>query len=132
MTDFIWPSDQDRTENDELNRVCEQLEAVMDDRDASVEREVALAAHVERLASVFRRGFYSGDDLDLDAWEVEAKSVLAETPTTSLARRDLIKQAEAVTEVAMKRPPDSVQRSWLLEEADKLRQRAEALDDQST
>lgn len=30
MNDFLWPSDRDRAENEELNRVCEQLEAVID------------------------------------------------------------------------------------------------------
>lgn len=42
MTNFIWPSDIARAENDELNRVCEYLEEVLNERDA-------LAAHVERL-----------------------------------------------------------------------------------
>ena len=32
MTDFIWPSDADRAENEELNRVCEYLELVFDER----------------------------------------------------------------------------------------------------
>jgi len=30
MNDFVWPSDLDRAENDELNRVCEYLEEVLD------------------------------------------------------------------------------------------------------
>lgn len=30
MDDFVWPSDMDRAENDELNRVCEYLEEVLD------------------------------------------------------------------------------------------------------
>ncbi|MCD1628509.1 DUF551 domain-containing protein [Marinobacter shengliensis] len=30
MTDFVWPSDRTRAENDELNRVCEYLEEVLD------------------------------------------------------------------------------------------------------
>lgn len=29
---FVWPSDMDRAENEELNRVCEELEAVEDER----------------------------------------------------------------------------------------------------
>lgn len=28
MSDFLWPSDMDRAENEELNRVCERLEEV--------------------------------------------------------------------------------------------------------
>lgn len=31
--EFVWPSDADRAESDELNRVCEYLEGVLDDRD---------------------------------------------------------------------------------------------------
>lgn len=31
MTDFIWPSDRARAENDELSRVCEHLEEVLDE-----------------------------------------------------------------------------------------------------
>lgn len=31
--EFLWPSDADRAENDELNRVCEHLEYVIDDND---------------------------------------------------------------------------------------------------
>lgn len=38
MTDFIWPSDQARAENDELNRVCEYLEEVLDELDALTEK----------------------------------------------------------------------------------------------
>ena len=33
MTDFIWPSDMDRAEHEELQRVCEHLEQVVDERD---------------------------------------------------------------------------------------------------
>ena len=33
MTDFLWPSDMDRAESEELQRVCEHLEQVVDERD---------------------------------------------------------------------------------------------------
>ena len=33
MTDFLWPSDMDRAEHEELQRVCEHLEQVVDERD---------------------------------------------------------------------------------------------------
>lgn len=33
-TAFVWPSDMDRAENDELNRVCEHLECVSDDNES--------------------------------------------------------------------------------------------------
>ena len=32
MSDFVWPSDIDRAENDELNRVCEHAEQLEDDK----------------------------------------------------------------------------------------------------
>ncbi|WP_027854407.1 hypothetical protein [Marinobacterium litorale] len=31
MTDFIWPSDLDRAENEELNRVCEYAEELLNE-----------------------------------------------------------------------------------------------------
>jgi len=37
MTNFVWPSDADRAESDELNRVCEQLERVMDNSQAIID-----------------------------------------------------------------------------------------------
>lgn len=42
MTDFIWPSDQSRADSAELNRVCEYLERIWDERDE-------LKAHQEAL-----------------------------------------------------------------------------------
>lgn len=46
MTQFIWPSDADRAENDELNRVCEHLEEVLDERDDVVARYHLLASEM--------------------------------------------------------------------------------------
>lgn len=31
--EFLWPSDLERAENENLNRVCEHLEEVLDERD---------------------------------------------------------------------------------------------------
>ena len=109
MTDFIWPSDQDRAESEELNRVCEYLEEVLDERDAwqrmseQYKREAyALAAHVDRME---RRGdqmaielrdwlgSYGPDDETermLEVWE-EAKS---RRPEASLTRLRAEWQAE--------------------------------------
>lgn len=64
MDNFIWPSDTDRAENGELNRVCEYLEEVLEDKyqlikaieiiQQDVHRKIterdALAAHVECLS----------------------------------------------------------------------------------
>ncbi|MDP4546531.1 hypothetical protein [Marinobacter sp. MDS2] len=36
---FIWPSDQDRAENDELNRVCEYAEELLDQLQGDAEPE---------------------------------------------------------------------------------------------
>lgn len=69
----------------------------------------ALAAHVERL----RDGFDSAV-----TWE-DVREVFSDLPSMSLARLIAKKQAEAIGTVALKRPPDSVQRAWLLEQAEK-------------
>lgn len=34
MSDFIFPSDQDRADDDELNRVCNELEVLQNEADA--------------------------------------------------------------------------------------------------
>lgn len=73
MTDFIWPSDIARAENDELNRVCEHLEEVLDERDA-------LAALCQEGAAVLERT--ANDTLDGRNMAVR----LREANTTSLAR----------------------------------------------
>lgn len=42
---FAWPSDSDCAENDQLSRVCEKLEEVMDDRDEADRRAGAAERH---------------------------------------------------------------------------------------
>ncbi|MCO4319972.1 hypothetical protein [Aliidiomarina quisquiliarum] len=47
MNDFVWPSDVDRAENEELNRVCEYLEEVLDEHET-------LTGKFQRLNDVWR------------------------------------------------------------------------------
>ena len=44
---FVWPSDRARAENDELNRVCEYLESVLDQAGATPKGNVALMGDVK-------------------------------------------------------------------------------------
>ena len=46
--DFVWPSDRARAENDELDRVCEYLEEVLDEQAAraSGDDSVAVSMHL--------------------------------------------------------------------------------------
>jgi len=140
MTDFIWPSDQDRAESEELNRVCEYLEEVLDERDAwqrmseQYKREAyALAAHVDRME---RRGdqmaielrdwlgSYGPDDETermLEVWE-EAKS---RRPEASLTRLKAEWQAEAVVEFGYRYGPESEVRAAIQSVANELRRQAE-------
>ena len=105
-------------ELERLHRLCDELKAERD----------ALAARSERLERLFKRGFDSGSDHELDAWEAEAKKVLAETPATSLARQKLLWQAEALEEaaerLALAEYADTV-RNHLRVKADKLRRQTE-------
>lgn len=125
MAEFIWPSDQDRADNDELNRVCEYLEEVMDERDAALEREQALAreasyhqqeidsllgrlrktqterdvymAHSARVNEVLFKTFSAIEDGDESALPYdEYRDAFNDAPTASLAKRDLIKQSEGL------------------------------------
>lgn len=47
MTDFVFPSDQARADDDELNRVCHELEDVMDL--AEMDRKMAHVYRVENI-----------------------------------------------------------------------------------
>ena len=111
MTDFIWPSDQARAENDELNRVCEYLEEVLGERDA-------LAAHV----GVVHQHFENREELNPATWAVRGMKLMQEAPTTSLTRQKLLWQAEAV-ETAVARGYRS--RDELAGWAEHLRRQAE-------
>lgn len=81
----------------DMHKAAEEAQIAL--RQKADERAAALAAHVERMQEVFAEGFESLEDRDYDAWEKEAKSMLASASATSLARRDLIKQAVALEEV---------------------------------
>lgn len=150
MNEFIWPSDRARADNDELDRVCEYLEEVLDEiegldelptqkdatlserirsvdkqreyerlqgseqdllsdlrlvekeRDAALEREQALAAYLDRLSRAIgqcmtndeRKFSFSPDDYS------ELEDALDATFSESLTKRDLIKQAEELEEIA--------------------------------
>ncbi|WP_010323663.1 hypothetical protein [Marinobacterium stanieri] len=49
MPDFTWPSDIDRAENEELNRVCEYLQQVLGDNDKLTRRNALILAESERI-----------------------------------------------------------------------------------
>lgn len=122
MTDFIWPSDAARAESDELNRVCEHLEEVLDALDEAEgglravranrnrlvgkllgrkqERD-ALAAHqadLVRELSACQSVLFSlaHDGKVTPEYASDAKSVLKRTEAVSLARRDARVAADAI------------------------------------
>lgn len=82
------------------------------------ERGAELEAHVERLreaASIPR----------LDSW-MRILEIIDDAPATSLARRDVLKQAEALEEAAADTVPAMHKmKHWLLSRANDLRQQAE-------
>jgi uncharacterized coiled-coil DUF342 family protein len=94
-----------------------------------IEERDALAAHVDRLKSALDNilsevGTHSHDDLSDD--ERKALSALEATPATSLARRDVLKHAEALEEAAADTVPAMHKmKHWLLSRANDLRQQAE-------
>jgi hypothetical protein len=109
MTNFIWPSDQDRADNDELNRVCEHLEAVMGERDALAADRAALLKELVPCQNVLHQLARSGQCTPAyadDAKQVLSRVTCGNPPTfddrspngASLARRDALKKAEALEE----------------------------------
>ena len=87
------------------------------------ERAEALTAHVERII----REWNSGDDQFSDEWINRTDDIVEDAPETSLARRDLLKQAEGVEkaaeQISLAGDPDTV-RARLLSRANKLRRQA--------
>lgn len=89
----------------------------------------ALAAHVERL----REDVY--DQANTILGELGVRETIDDylpdsyndTPATSLARRDLLRQAEALEEMSSIVNPDNPGRS-LVDEAKRLRQQAKEID----
>jgi len=64
-TDFVWPSDAARAESDELDRVCEELEAAFDELEANRAGSPAAAQLVNKIASL-----YSGEAVQNDPTEL--------------------------------------------------------------
>lgn len=104
MTNFIFPSDADRAENEDLDRVCQHAEELIGERDAALEREAALAeklgrysmcaGHAEQRRAesrAVRKELGFGEDAD----DVSPRNLL-----DAIARRDLIKQAQGWKEAA--------------------------------
>lgn len=93
---------------------------------AAIEREQALAAHVKGIKTLFK-----STDVELPSkWQSEMYALFSQAPTTTLAKRDLIKQAEALEESASKcelAVQAESMRMHLRSHADKLRQQAAAL-----
>lgn len=103
MSDFIWPSDQDRAD-DELNRVCNELEDVMaqaksDEQMTHIYRvenikltseRDALKAHLSAVKSAFQQ-----DESPIDPDGV-LHHVMMRAPDASLARRDARIVADAL------------------------------------
>lgn len=103
MTRIVFPSDQDRADNEELDRVCVMLEEAL-------EREQALAAHVERCSK------FAGY-IGLNTGESKLADMLAHGPYKyHLNRRDLIKQAEALERTinVMQQPMMDGGHPWLV------------------
>jgi hypothetical protein len=64
MSDFIWPSDANRAENDELNRVCEFLEETLDRLEDVLTDKGHLVGAIELLQQDVRRKMD-----ERDAWQ---------------------------------------------------------------
>lgn len=118
-----------------LNQAADEIDRLYQverERNEALEREQALAAHVERLrkASLDAIHYLPGGEI-----KAELRDAYDDTPETSLTRRDLIKQAEAVEQLirAMRQPMHEGGQPWLIRVEDaqfmanELRQQAEAL-----
>lgn len=96
MSDFIWPSDVARAESDELNRVCEHLEEVWDERDAlaaKLSRHTMDAGHAEQRRAE-SRAVREALGFEPDADDVSPRDLL-----DAIARLIEQKQAEAIFEL---------------------------------
>lgn len=129
MSDFIWPSDLDCAENEELNRVCEQLEAVMDERDA-------LAAYVETLKDALEDITQAAqqEGLHFSGWQEQvsnAVSAMLSSTASNLTRRDLLQRAEELEALAEHFMLGESHKRFTKRRAHQLRQQVEALNAQS-
>lgn len=98
--------------------------------DAALEREQALAAHIERMKDLLDGTIESNLDAAPE-YDREVSQWLSDTPTNSLSKRDLIKQAEALELATAKvmRVQDS---QVLYSIATRYRQQAAALTNEAT
>ena len=128
MSNFIWPSDLDRAENDELNRVCEQLEAVMDERDAALEREVALQAYADEGRRI-ANDWIEHEQTTTATWQLArqiGKWALG-APIASLTQRDLLQRAEELDALAEHFLVGESHKHFIKQRAYRLRQQAKEL-----
>jgi hypothetical protein len=95
MTNFIFPSDSSRAECNELNRVCEELERISDERDA-------LVAYMNKVLDAWMfddTGIHDKREhhvrLPNARYEAVNKSIMT-TPNASLSSLIAEKQAEAI------------------------------------
>lgn len=86
MSDFIWPSDMDRAESDELNRVCECLEAVWDERDELAAQNAKLkAALVDFSETVDMLDEHTHPNIECDAVACAMREAANASPAVSLS-----------------------------------------------
>jgi cell division septum initiation protein DivIVA len=80
MSEFIFPSDAARAEHDELQRVCEYLEEVMDERDALAAQNARLRGELEYVVKRVEEG-----TMRSRVTYGRFVEILSETPATSMA-----------------------------------------------
>lgn len=125
------PAELDRDADLVLCEAAQRLVKLETERDA-------LAAHVERQSELLRRLVSAMRNYEMDAdpdyppprdhraMMSDAEAALWAAPETSLARRDALKQAEALEEAAADTVPAMHKmKHWLLSRANDLRQQAE-------
>lgn len=122
----------------ETYRAAEQMQIALrrkadEERDTALYREAALAAHVDRVL-----GAWMYDDTGIhDKYEHYVKlptaryeavdAAIMDSPDASLKRRDLIKQAEALENMAESLNSDCHCDTWMNDRAADLRQRSQNL-----
>ncbi|MBY5943088.1 hypothetical protein KUW00_19620 [Halomonas sp. DP5N14-9] len=129
---------------EECESVSAMLQAAGEDAVEIKQEHAALAAHVERLRQLWPplsadisalfdqqpQNHSDGSYLVDGQSACEFAKALNDSPSISLARRDARIKAEAATEMSLRRPPGSVQRSWMQEVANEYRQQAEGGGDE--
>lgn len=104
-----------------IEALQQRLEQVEAERDA-------LAAQLNAVFGAVLRPFVETFS-DTEAM-AEARRIAMRDPLDILARRDARVKAEAAMEMSLRRPPGSVQRSWMQEVANEYRQQAEGGGDE--